>query len=121
VWSAGGQPLRALRGHDKVVLFAAFTPDGKLLATSGADDTVRVWDLGTGDMVQRESDTGQGGLAIAPDGAWVLSAGPRGLRRWPLDRRDAVPAETGEVLGLIYRTTRARIDENGEAYSPVKR
>jgi hypothetical protein len=60
-------------------------------------------------------------VSIAPDGTWVVSAGPRGLRRWPLDRRDAVPADPRAMLARMEEATRARIDEDGNAYSPVKR
>jgi len=110
---ADGKPLRVLRGHDKVLLFLAFTPDGKTLLTAGADDTVRVWDVATGDLMQRETDTGLGGIAVAPNGTWIVSAGPHGLRRWPIDRRDAVPASPVDLARFIAEATTARIDEDG--------
>jgi WD40 repeat protein len=113
-------PLHDLRGHDKVLLFVGFTPDGAAVATSGADDTVRVWDTSRGEMLQRESDTGVGGFAIEPDGRWIVSAGPRGLRRWPLDRRDAIPAAAAELAAFLDGATSARIDEDGHVATPAR-
>jgi WD40 repeat protein len=44
---AHGEPLK---GHTNWVLDVAFSPDGKLLASSSADTTVRLWEVSTGKL-----------------------------------------------------------------------
>src|SRR5205085_2642674 len=39
---------RTLSGHTDVVLSVAWSPDGRLLASSSLDDTIRLWEAATG-------------------------------------------------------------------------
>ncbi len=43
-----GKELTVLRGHGGPLLDMAFSPDGRLIATTSSDQTVRVWDAATG-------------------------------------------------------------------------
>jgi len=46
LWSvADGKELKNLSGHGKGVYGLSFTADGSALATAGADETVRIWEL----------------------------------------------------------------------------
>jgi WD40 repeat protein len=46
VWDiATGKELGRLKGHQGAVFAGAFAPDGKTLATAGADTTALVWDV----------------------------------------------------------------------------
>jgi WD40 repeat protein len=73
------EPLLVLKGHAGEVFAVAFSPDGKLLASSSLKE-VKVWDAANG----RELLTFRGnndkvyGLAFSPDGRRIASASAAG-------------------------------------------
>jgi WD40 repeat protein len=46
------QCLKTLEGHTEAIITVAYSPDGRLLASGGKDQTVRLWDLETGECVK---------------------------------------------------------------------
>ncbi len=64
-----------LRGHALPVLGVTFRPDGKLLATTSLDNTIRLWDAATGRAAGtlRGHKSGILMLAFSPDGRRIAS------------------------------------------------
>ncbi len=79
------EPVLRLKGHDDAVLCAAYSPDGKTIASGGKDRRVLLWDAGTG-TIQRALALPQEvrGVAFLPDGAGLLTASGITVRLWDL-------------------------------------
>jgi WD40 repeat protein/tRNA A-37 threonylcarbamoyl transferase component Bud32 len=78
-------PQLALKGHEKSVEFASFSPDGSRVVTASEDRTARIWDARTG-AVLAVLKGHQEGLLFAyfsPDGRMVLTrASDNTMRLW---------------------------------------
>jgi WD40 repeat protein len=122
--ASSGRPLAVLRGHTGAVWSVALSGDGGLLASGGADGTVRLWPLaGAGDgrdgglgivetgapralAILPAHTGGVWGVALSGDGQLMASGGGDGRARlWHLadlgDRRDAQEANSGRALATL--------------------
>jgi uncharacterized caspase-like protein len=101
---ATGREVGALKGHGKGVTQVAFSSDGRLLASSSTDSTIKIWDVTT--RRELRTLTGHGAnidsLAFSADSRLLASASDDGSTfLWD--------AQTGEHL-----VTLVSLDDGGE-------
>ena len=46
------EPYATLSGHQSWVLGVAFHPDGEIIASSSADETIKLWNVKTGECIK---------------------------------------------------------------------
>jgi WD40 repeat protein len=85
-----GKQLGVLAGHTDTVTGVAFSPDGKLLASSSKDRDARVWDPKSLDLVKllRRHTAFVSGIAFSSDGRWLATAGPLKAGVWAARQSD---------------------------------
>jgi WD40 repeat protein len=71
-----GTELAVLRGHEREVYCAAYSPDGSRVVTTSYDKTARIWDAATAQeiAVLRGHEDYVVSAAYSPDGARIITA-----------------------------------------------
>jgi len=86
VRSADSYSLDTLEGHTAPVKGIAFSPDGTILATGSSDQSIRLWDVSNGNLLNilKVENEGINRVAFSPDGTMLVSAPDREgeIRLW---------------------------------------
>jgi WD40 repeat protein/DNA-binding SARP family transcriptional activator len=91
IWDAiSGQQILVLRGHLGTVVQAAFSQDGRLVATASRDGTAKVWNSTTGAnlLTLYGDNTGLGGVDFSPDGTHLAASADDATRVYVLQMED---------------------------------
>jgi hypothetical protein len=85
LWDAASRrEVRTFGGPAEQISVLAFSPDGKVITTCGADRATRFWDVASGRETRRVDGAGSGwALALAPDHQTLVMTGAgRALTLW---------------------------------------
>jgi WD40 repeat protein len=82
---ATDKPILKLLGHTRFVNDVTYSPDGDLMATTGFDDTLRIWNASTGQLLRTDYDSSFTSLSLfSPDGRYVVEENSWwALHVWP--------------------------------------
>ncbi|MDX2042062.1 MAG: protein kinase [Acidobacteriota bacterium] len=105
---APSRELTVLKSHRDRILAVAFAPDGKLLASAGADQTIKLWD--TTNWREVASLTGHSqmirAVAFSPDGKTLVSGSEdRFVKLWDVAARrelSTIRGHGGKVYSLAF-------------------
>jgi WD40 repeat protein len=98
---AGSGEKLTLAGHGKVIVHLAFSPDGKLLASAGSDDALKIWDPTTGQLLQKLTDFRDGvqASAFSADGRTLAASdGDGAIQIWDAESWHKLAAPTDAKL-----------------------
>jgi WD40 repeat protein len=108
LWDMKGkaEPVR-LAGHTNRVMTAAFSPDGKMIASGSTDDTAILWDVASRTaMATLQHGSGVSSVAFSPDGRTLAVAEHNGkITLWDVAQRKLLAELTGHkgpVRGLAF-------------------
>jgi len=124
LWDAANpaQPVHVLDAHDNAAQAVAFfdSANGPMLATGGADKTVKLWNLDSMDQVRRYRGHRDfvTALAFSPNGRMLASAGLDGsIRLWSTGGRGfyrTLNGHKGKVASLAFAPSGDRLVSAGE-------
>lgn len=90
--------LHTLTGHSQDVLSVAISPDDQTLASASRDKTIKIWHLGSGELIRTLTGHSEFVLsvAISPDGQTLASCSwDKTIKIWQLDSGKLVRTLTG--------------------------
>jgi WD40 repeat protein len=116
---ADGKLIRVFEGHRDALYAAALSPDGRILATGGYDQKIKLWNVETGAEIKTLSGHNGcvHGLAFRPDGKILASASAdRTVKLWEVasgQRRETFAQPLKEQFAVVFSADGKRLLAGG--------
>ena len=96
--------LGPLKGHGGTIRAIEFSPSGDTIASGLEDESIRIWDVRTGDLIRSINSGGKVySVTFSPDGLNILAGGRFGLKMWDTVDITATPKDfSGELIYSRY-------------------
>ncbi|MDJ0620558.1 MAG: AAA-like domain-containing protein, partial [Calothrix sp. MO_192.B10] len=109
IWDLKGNLLQTLKGHSDFIWNIRFSPDGKTLASSSSDGTIRLWNVEDGKLkktILAHNNTWVRSISYSPDGKLLASSDSRGwVKLWNAGNGkllQTIPAHRKPVRWVTY-------------------
>lgn len=108
----GVKLVRTLRGHTDYISLIAWSPNGRILASSSADGTIQLWDVETGESLRTIKGNKRGVWCIAfdPTGEILASGDDDCVKLWETN--------SGNLLNILEMNTEGAVSL---AFDPMGR
>lgn len=93
----------SLSGHSKAIWSVAFSPDGDYLASGSADQTIRIWDMGTGKCLRTLTGHGHWVCSVTfhpQNGQLASGSYDRTLKLWDIHTGECLQTLSGHTSGV---------------------
>jgi len=98
--SSSCQPLLTLKGHTTWVWSIKFSPLGKIIASGGEDQTMRIWDVSTGQCLQilKEHTSAILSISFSPNGQILAtSSADSTVKIWDINTKTCLHTFSGNT------------------------
>jgi WD40 repeat protein len=97
--------VQTLRGHTHQVKFVTFSPDGKLLASLGWDDRIRIWDVNTGNLLKSKSGA-DWYINFSNDGKYLVTGSwDKTVKIWDVETMNVIKSFEGHTERWVLSTS----------------
>ena len=100
ILSEDEQNLQIFKGHSAPINYVSFSPDGKLVASTSQDMTIRIWDVTSGECIQVLSghDYSVEIAEVTPDGRFIISVDQKTIKVWSFPTLQELINKTYELF-----------------------